>query len=104
MSSPIFTSFEEKATFYFEFLSKLTLYKKEERIMLVVNFSPADKSCPRLLHIIKEEDGYTHRILEQDTHSCMEEGFITEDELMTLLPKTEGGRTVQLFWGPFQIL
>ena len=104
-----FTSFEEKVVSYFESLAKLSLYSetvdhgalsndsKEERTMLSVNLSHAGKSCPRLFRVIKQKDGYVYRLLQ-------EESFVTEDKLMSLLPKIEGGCKVDLTWGPYQLL
>ncbi|SPN79906.1 Hypothetical protein ZAZAV_595 [Cedratvirus Zaza IHUMI] len=129
MSSMFFASFQEKVVFYFESLAKLGLYNemvshgdpsndskvhvpmahksndsKEERTMLSVNLSHAGKSCPRLFRVIKQKDGYIYQLLHEDGHYYMEEGFVTEEELMSLLPKTEGGWKVDLTWGPYQLL
>ncbi|SHO33610.1 Hypothetical protein BQ3484_542 [Cedratvirus A11] len=115
MSSMFFTSFQEKVVFYFESLAKLCLYndmvdhgdpsnEREERTMLLVNLSHAGKSCPRLFRVIKQKDGYVYQLLHEDGHYYMEEGFVTKEKLMSLLPKTEGGWKVELTWGPYQLL
>ncbi|SPN79161.1 Hypothetical protein BRZCDTV_189, partial [Brazilian cedratvirus IHUMI] len=64
--SLIFASFEEKVIFYFQALNKLCLYGgKVEDTRLVVTFS---NTCPRLLQVIKEKDGYLYRTLVEGCH------------------------------------
>nr|WIL03895.1 hypothetical protein Cplu_566 [Cedratvirus plubellavi] len=126
MSSMFFASFQEKVVFYFESLRKLSLYSeigdpsndskvhvplahksndsKEESTRLTINLVCTNKYYPRLFQVIKQKDGYIYRLLEEGDHFCREEGFVTEEELMSLLPKTEGGWKVDLTWGPYQLL
>lgn len=101
-----FASFEEKVTLYFQALSKLSLYgeDREESTFLRIIFTGAHKTCPGLFQVIKQHDGYLYRLLDEGDHYCREEGFVVEEKLMSLLPMTEGGSKVELFWGPFQLL
>lgn len=88
--------------FLLQALSKINLYRnnEEECTMVTVNFSDEGEFCPRLFQVIKQKDGYLYQLLEEGTHQRLETGKVTEEELVTLLPKMEGGREADLTWGP----
>jgi hypothetical protein len=100
MSSP---AFQDKVTFCLQALQKIRLYTGEECTMVSVNFGSEEEFCPRLFQVIKEKDGFFYQLLEEGTHRRLEVGTVTEEELTSLLPKTEGGREVDLTWGPYFI-
>ena len=71
--------------------------------MVTVNFSSDEETCPRLFQVFKEKDGFFYQLLEEGTHRRLDTGKITEEELMSLLSKMEGGREVNLTWGPYYL-
>nr|WIL02844.1 hypothetical protein Cbor_565 [Cedratvirus borely] len=97
------TSFQTKVAFCLEALRKIVIYHGEECTMVSVNFSDEKEFCPRLLQVFKKEDGFFYHLLEEGTHRRLETGTVTEEELTSLLPKTEGGRQVDLTWGPYYL-
>ncbi|SPN79163.1 Hypothetical protein BRZCDTV_190 [Brazilian cedratvirus IHUMI] len=99
------SSFQEKVDFLLQVLSKVSLYKndEEECTMVSVNFSDEKEACPRLFQVIKQKDGYLYQLLEEGTHQRLETGRVSEEELVSLLPKMEGGREAELTWGPYYL-
>ncbi|SOB73908.1 hypothetical protein BQ9231_00025 [Cedratvirus lausannensis] len=97
------STFQTKVAFCLEALRKIVIYHGDECTMVSVNFSPEEETCPRLFQVIKEESGFFYQLLEEGTHRRLETGTVTEEELTSLLPKTEGGRQVDLTWGPYYL-